>query len=62
MFGLYDEYSYKKVPGFFCVPVNFKTAELLNFVKENIAECRSYSVDYCKKIKMKQKIDTLIKN
>jgi len=62
MFGQYAEYSHKKIPGFICVPINFKPVDLVNYVKENIGECRKHSREYCEQIKLKQKINSLVQN
>jgi len=43
MFGQYPEFNHKKIPGFICVPINFKPVDLVTFVKDNVSECRKLS-------------------
>ena len=62
MFGQYTGCDHKKIPGFICVPVNFKAADLVTFVKENVVECRKLSREHSERVKLKQKLDSLAQN
>lgn len=53
MFGT-DKYSHTNVPGFINVPSNFNQNDLLDYVRNNVSECRKIAKKHIEEVKRRE--------
>ena len=60
MFHSQKSYDFKQLPGFMHVPYNFDAHELLDYVKNNVQECRQLARDHCEKVRLQEKVQKAV--